>query len=62
MRHITHEKETEVEFDVDPHGRINLNRDPPGQKSVYIPSGYVLLLFNCNVTFVSKLSPKFNHL
>ena len=57
---MTRETETEVEFDVEPHGKINLNRDPPGQKSVYISPGYVLLLFNCNVTFVSKSSPKFN--
>ena len=48
MRNKIYGKETEVEFDVEPDGRrINSTRDPPGQKSVYIPPGnnYLFLSF-----------------
>ena len=48
MRNKIYGKETDVEFDTEPDGRrINSTRDPPGQKSVYIPPGnnYLFILF-----------------
>ena len=46
MRNKIYGKETEFEFDTEPDGRrINSTRDPPGQKSVYIPPGIIIYLF-----------------